>query len=56
MIFIYMSYIAKRMMLIQLLDIHGGSQFKKQSFDKAVEELNNLNTDAIVITSDLTEN
>ena len=44
------------MMLIQLSDIHVGSQFKKQSFDKAVEEVNNLNPDAIVITGDLTEN
>lgn len=51
-----MNYTAKHMMLIQISDIHVGSQFKKQSFDKAVEEVNNLNPDAIVITGDLTEN
>jgi len=44
------------MMLVQLSDIHVGSQFKNDIFDKAVEEINNLKPDALIITGDLTEN
>ncbi|MFQ5941462.1 MAG: metallophosphoesterase family protein [Nitrososphaerales archaeon] len=44
------------MMLVQLSDIHVGPQFKKEIFDEAVHEVNDLNPDAVVITGDLTEN
>lgn len=43
-------------MLVQLSDIHVGPQFKKEIFDEAVHEVNDLNPDAVVITGDLTEN
>lgn len=44
------------MMLVQLSDIHVGPQFRKEVFEKAVEEVNRLNPDAVIITGDLTEN
>jgi 3',5'-cyclic AMP phosphodiesterase CpdA len=43
------------MQLIQLSDIHIGSFFKQQVFDTVVDEVNELNPDAIVITGDLTD-
>jgi 3',5'-cyclic AMP phosphodiesterase CpdA len=44
------------MMLVQLSDIHIGPQFKKDVFERAVEEVNSLNPDAVIVTGDLTEN
>ena len=44
------------MMFAQLSDIHVGPQFKKDVFEKAVEEVNQLDPDAVIITGDLTEN
>lgn len=44
------------MMLVQLSDIHVGPQFRKEVFEKAVEEVNRLNPDAVIVTGDLTEN
>ena len=44
------------MILVQLSDIHVGSQFKNDIFDMAIEEINNLKPDALIITGDLTEN
>ena len=42
------------MIIVQLSDIHVGSQFQPQVFEKVLEEVNQLNPDAIVITGDLT--
>src|SRR5574341_1092209 len=44
------------MMFVQLSDIHVGPQFKKDVFERAVEEVNQLDPDAVLITGDLTEN
>ncbi len=44
------------MMFVQLSDIHVGPQFRKDVFEKAVEEVNKLDPDAVLITGDLTEN
>jgi 3',5'-cyclic AMP phosphodiesterase CpdA len=44
------------MMLVQLSDIHVGPQFRKDVFDKAIEEVNSLNPNAVIVTGDLTEN
>jgi len=42
------------MLIVQLSDIHVGSQFKPKTFAKVVNEVNKLNPDAIIITGDLT--
>lgn len=43
-----------RMEIIQLSDIHVGSQFQEEIFDKVIDEVNELKPDAIIITGDLT--
>ena len=40
--------------LIQLSDIHVGSQFQESKFNQVIEEVNELKPDAILITGDLT--
>jgi len=40
--------------LIQLSDIHVGSQFQESKFNQVIEEINELKPDAILITGDLT--
>ncbi|MDH3678141.1 MAG: metallophosphoesterase [Nitrosopumilus sp.] len=42
------------MILIQLSDLHVGSQFQPEVFETLVKEVNSLNPDVIVITGDLT--
>ncbi len=42
------------MLLVQLSDLHIGSQFKPKTFAKVVREVNDLKPDAIIITGDLT--
>ena len=42
------------MLIVQLSDIHVGSQFKPKTFAKVVDEVNKLKPDAIIITGDLT--
>jgi len=42
------------MIIVQLSDLHVGSQFQPEVFDKVLEEVNQLNPDSIVITGDLT--
>ena len=42
------------MLIVQLSDIHVGSQFQDAVFDKVVKEVNEIKPDAIVITGDLT--
>ncbi len=42
------------MLIVQLSDIHVGSQFQESVFAKVVEDVNELNPDCIVITGDIT--
>ena len=42
------------MILVQLSDIHVGSQFQESVFSKVIEEINEIKPDAILITGDLT--
>jgi len=42
------------MQIVQLSDIHVGSQFREKVFDRVIEEVNQLKPDTIVITGDLT--
>ena len=42
------------MLLVQLSDLHIGSQFRPKVFAKLVREVNDLKPDAIIITGDLT--
>ena len=42
------------MLLVQLSDLHIGSQFRPKTFAKVVREVNDLKPDAIIITGDLT--
>ncbi len=42
------------MKIVQLSDIHVGSQFKEEIFEKVIDEVNALKPDTVVITGDLT--
>ena len=42
------------MKIVQLSDVHFGSQFRNDIFDKVIEEVNDLSPDAVIITGDLT--
>jgi len=42
------------MIIVQISDLHIGSQFLEDKFDLLVHEINELNPDTIVITGDLT--
>ena len=42
------------MLIVQISDLHIGSQFLEDKFDSLVQEVNELNPDTIVITGDLT--
>ncbi|QUC64959.1 metallophosphoesterase [Nitrosopumilus sp. K4] len=42
------------MIIVQISDLHVGSQFLQEKFDILVDEINELNPDAIIITGDLT--
>ena len=42
------------MIIVQLSDLHVGSQFQQDVFETIVKEVNELNPDVIVITGDLT--
>ena len=42
------------MEIVQLSDIHIGSQFREKVFEKAIDEINSLKPEAVVITGDLT--
>ncbi|HJX23675.1 MAG TPA: metallophosphoesterase [Candidatus Bathyarchaeia archaeon] len=44
------------MLIAHISDIHYGPQFQKKYFETAVEEINALAPDALIITGDLTEN
>ncbi|MFL6473925.1 MAG: metallophosphoesterase family protein [Nitrososphaera sp.] len=43
------------MQIVQLSDIHLGGLFVQTVFDSVVEEVNELNPDAIIVTGDLTD-
>jgi len=40
--------------IVQLSDIHVGSQFREETFQKVIDEINSLKPEAVVITGDLT--
>ncbi len=42
------------MEIVQLSDIHVGSQFREDVFEKTIDEINSLKPEAVVITGDLT--
>ena len=42
------------MQIVQISDLHVGSQFLQEKFDTLVEEVNELNPDVILVTGDLT--
>ena len=42
------------MIIVQISDLHVGSQFLQEKFDILVDEVNQLNPDTIVVTGDLT--
>jgi len=42
------------MEIVQLSDIHIGSQFREDVFDKVIDEVNSLKPDVVVVTGDLT--
>ena len=42
------------MEIVQLSDIHVGSQFREEAFQKVIDEINSLKPEAVVITGDLT--
>jgi 3',5'-cyclic AMP phosphodiesterase CpdA len=43
------------LILVQISDIHCGPQFRKEIFDEALREINNIEPDCVIITGDLTE-
>jgi len=42
------------MKLVQLSDIHVGSQFREEIFDNVIDEVNDLGPSAVLVTGDLT--
>ncbi len=42
------------MLIVQLSDIHVGSQFQESIFNKVLQEVNEINPDTVLITGDLT--
>ncbi len=42
------------MKIVQLSDIHVGSQFREEIFEKVIDEVNAIKPDTVVITGDLT--
>ena len=42
------------MIIVQLSDLHVGSQFQPDIFEKVVQEINEINPDVVVVTGDLT--
>jgi predicted MPP superfamily phosphohydrolase len=48
--------VAFNLLIVQVSDIHVGPEFQEQIFQQAVDEINNLNVDVLLVTGDLTEN
>jgi len=44
------------MLLVQISDVHFGPMFRKETFELAVREINEMSPDAVLVTGDLTEN
>ncbi|CAD6368918.1 Metallophosphoesterase [metagenome] len=44
----------RKMLIVQISDLHVGSQFLQDKFDQLVDEVNKLNPHVIVVTGDLT--
>jgi 3',5'-cyclic AMP phosphodiesterase CpdA len=44
------------MLIVQLSDLHVSNGFKKDMLEKAIDEVNSIDPDMIVITGDITEN
>ena len=42
------------MKIVQLSDVHFGSQFRNDVFEQVIDEVNELSPDAVIITGDLT--
>jgi len=42
------------MKIVQLSDIHVGSQFQEEVFEKVIDDVNSLKPDAVILTGDLT--
>ena len=42
------------MLIVQLSDIHVGSQFQESVFETVIQEVNSLKPDAVIVTGDLT--
>ena len=43
------------MKFVQISDLHVGGLFKQEAFNMLVDEINDLNPDAIIISGDLTD-
>jgi len=48
--------LVRRMLLVQISDIHCGPIFLKETFRVAVKEINGMSPDVVLVTGDLTEN
>ncbi|MGQ9551723.1 MAG: metallophosphoesterase family protein [Candidatus Bathycorpusculaceae bacterium] len=44
------------MLLVQISDVHFGPMFRKETFELAVREINEMGPDVVLVTGDLTEN
>ncbi len=44
------------MLIVQISDIHVGPEFREEIFQQAVDEVNELDADLLLVTGDLTEN
>ena len=44
------------MLIAQISDIHVGPEFREETFQKGVDEINRLDPDIVLVTGDLTEN
>jgi len=44
------------MLIVQISDIHVGPEFREETFQTGVEEINSLEPDVLMVTGDLTEN
>jgi len=44
------------MLIVQISDVHCGPLFKEETFHTAIEEVNSLSPDLVIVSGDLTEN
>ena len=52
----YLSLLKDDMLMVQLSDLHVSNGFKRDMLEKAIDEVNSISPDLIVITGDITEN